>query len=201
MAGIILLIPAIAVAQGEHSRRVATELIVMSGDMKRLGSTKTATPQYKGLRDRIRGGLAGLELMARYANEEQERPVSLHAELIQNLHKAFQDNDHQHFIETLVRLINAYPFAATGILPAQATPARLKRGGTLHEEHCAACHDEPNSDVERPAYNLSSEAKQLPAIEFAARMVVGVRGDRLTGIDNPLTDEQVASLIVFYKSR
>ena len=36
--------------------------------------------------------------------------------------------------------------------------------------------------------------------EFAARMVVGVRGDALTGLDNPLTDEEIASLIAFYRA-
>ena len=201
MVGVFILTPAIALAQGEHLRRMATELVVISGDMKRLVSTKPGTPRHKGLSARIKGGLAGLELLLRLANEEQGRSTYLHSNLIPALRSSFRDGNAKRFREITDKLIAVFPFTATGILPAKSTPLRLKRGRALHEELCAACHDEPDLDVERPAYNLFREAKQLPATEFSARMVVGVRGDRVTGIDNPLSDEQIGSMIAYYLSR
>lgn len=200
MAGVFLLTPAITLAQGEHQRRVATELLVIKGDMKRLLSTKAGTSMHKGLLDRIGGGLAGLDVLRRLANEEQGRMTTLYEDLVPALRTAFQKRHTGLFLDITKTLMTAYPFAATGILPAHPLPIRIKRGRSLHEELCAACHDEPVMDVERPAYNLFAEAKRLLPKEFAARMVVGVRGDRLTGIDNPLTDEQIASMIAFYVS-
>ncbi len=193
--------PAVAFAQGEHARRAATELLVLAGDARRLAAEDTNDLHRKGLADRIRGGLAGLELMLRLADQEQGHQPRPHGEALAALREALTAGDLVRLQSLAADLVAAYPFRATGILPAIPTSKRLKLGRELHEELCAGCHDAPDLEVERPAYNLFDEAQQLSPGEFSARMSVGVRGDRVTGIDNPLSDEQIASLVAYYRSR
>lgn len=90
-------------------------------------------------------------------------------------------------------LIEVYPLRLPGILPVDTDPY-LK----LHQQLCAACHDNPNKDVERPAYNLCEQYKSVGQREMFARLLVGVRGDRVTGIDNPLSDLQLMGLLQLY---
>jgi len=71
---------------------------------------------------------------------------------------------------------------------------------SLHTDLCSACHDKPNNDVERPAYDLYQQTKSIARPEMFARMLVGVRGDRVTGIDSPLTDLQILGLMRLYQS-
>jgi cytochrome c553 len=191
--------PAIALAQGEHARRAAVELLVITGDARRLAEESPRELHRKGLADRIRGGLSGLDLMLRLADEEQGKEARSYASEVIALREALTANDLAALRALASDLLTAHPFRASGILPARATPERLERGKALHEELCAGCHDTPDTQVERPAYNLYEEARSLPALEFAARMTLGVRGDRVTGIDNPLSDEQIASLIAWYR--
>lgn len=35
---------------------------------------------------------------------------------------------------------------------------------------------------------------------FAARMIIGIRGDRVTGVGSSFTDEEMAGLIAYYRS-
>ena len=56
-------------------------------------------------------------------------------------------------------------------------------------------------DTERPAYNLFEQAQRLPLPEFAARMLVGIRGDRVTATDNPFSDAELQALITLYRGR
>lgn len=193
--------PAVASAQGEHARRAASELLVIAGDAKRLADPDTNALHRKGLGDRIRGGLAGLDLLLRLSDQERGRPSRSYRADVHEFRKALADGDLTRFGALTEPLIAAHTFKATGILPATTTPQRLKRAETLHDDLCAGCHDDPDLGVERPAYNLFREVRRLPPLEFAARMMIGVRGDATTGIDNPLTDEQVASLIAYYRSR
>ena len=192
--------PAIALAQGEHARRAATELLVLAGDARRLAAEDTKDLHRKGLADRILGGLSGLDLMLRLADQERGRHPRSHGQALAALREALTAGDLVRFQSLAADLIAAYPFRGTGILRATRTAERLERGRKLHEELCAGCHDAPDLAVERPAYNLFEEVKRLSPGEFAARMSVGVRGDRVTGIDNPLSDEQIASLIAYYRS-
>lgn len=189
-----------ASAQGEHGRRAATELLVLSGDVQKLANEKLSGLHIKGLKDRIGGGLAGLEIMLRLADQEAGRkPVDYTLDL-QKIRKSWLAHDLAALTSKLSNLLTMHPLDTGGILPAKATKTALIAAKNLHEELCAACHDEPDLEVPRPAFNLFKEARRLPANEFAARMMVGVRGDRVTGIDNPLTDAQISALIHYYKT-
>jgi hypothetical protein len=189
-----------AIAEGEHSRRAATELLVLRGDIQKLTKNNLSGLHIKGLKDRIGGGLAGLEIMLRLADQEAgKKPIDYIPDL-NNIRKSWGAFNLTALADGLDRLQTIHPFAASGILPAKATISAMAAAKNLHEDLCAACHDEPDLEVPRPAFNLFKEAQQLPESEFAARMSVGVRGDRITGIDNPLTDAQISALISYYKT-
>jgi len=188
-------------AQGEHARRVAAELLVMQGDARKLLQLPAPTKLHRiGLEDRLRGGLAGLAILLRLADQELARKPPGSRSIVNKARAALQHNDLLRFKKIISELIARYPLASTGILPAGATAQRLKTARQLHETICAGCHDEPDTEVPRPAYNLSTEARTMPPAEFAARMILGLRGDRITGIANPLSDEEIAALIAYYKT-
>jgi len=189
-----------ALAEGEHSRRAATELLVLRGDVRKLTQNNLSDLHIIGLKDRIGGGLAGLEIMLRLADQQAGiKPVD-YSTVLDNLRTSWRASDFTALADRLSDLQSTHPFRATGILPIQATTSALTAAKELHEDLCAGCHDDPDLDVPRPAYNLFEDAQQLSGREFAARMSVGVRGDRITGIDNPLTDAQISALMFYYKS-
>lgn len=201
----VLRAPDTAAAQGEHARRVAAELLVMRGDLRKLSNKPAAAKRHqKGLRNRLRGGLAGLDILLRLANQETLRLTeptgAMPSAAVNTLRQALNQQDLTAFKAKLSQLVNRYPLATTGILLKPPLRANIKTGQKIHNEHCAGCHDSPDTDTQRPAYNLFAEAKAMPPTEFAARMILGVRGDRVTGISNPLTDSQIAALIAYYRA-
>lgn len=200
-AGAILGAPAACLGEGEHARRAAVELLVLRGDLRRYEDERFTALQKKGLADRIRGALAGLDLLFRLADEESGRSprAGEHRQRARRLRRLFETGSLQANDDLLDGLIRAFPFRATGLGFTTTSAGGLDGARRLHEELCAPCHDAPDTDVARPAYNLFEEAKRLAPAEFAARLVIGVRGDRVTGIDNPLTDAQIASLIAYYR--
>jgi len=197
LAGVLLIGASASVfPAGEHSRRAGAELLVLRGDLDRLAPGVLPSEQILGLKARIRGGLAALPLLLRLADQELQRePMYL------TTAKPLEPLD-AGAIEALRRrlktLSERYPFRGTGILPATPSPRRLSRARELHQSLCAACHDSPATGQERPAFNLFVQARSLPRREFAARMLIGIRGDVLTGLGNPFTDEELAALIAFY---
>jgi len=199
LAGMLFLsTPAIVFSAGEHSRRAGAELQVLIGDLGRLEQPALPEKQVRGLKARIRGTLAALPLLLRLADQEQGRaPIPMSAGKLVESFGAGPDAGLQ---RRLRMLAERYPFRGTGILPASASPRRLSLARELHQTLCAACHDTPDLDRERPAFNLFLQARSMPLREFAARMLVGIRGDAVTGVDNPFTDEELAALIAFYRN-
>ena len=102
-------------------------------------------------------------------------------------------------ISMLAAMARAYPFDVAGILPAEATPERLRIGKAIHDETCAGCHDHPDPEAALPAPNLFRWARTMPAAEFAARLYAGIRGDALTALANPLGAAEMAALIAYYR--
>jgi hypothetical protein len=195
----LCFIPVSVNGEGEHVRRVGAELLVLQGDVEKLIRNEVSEQQRIGLRDRILGGLSSLPLLLRSAAQEQRRKKPLAgAAVLRNLLERERLTE---LARRIGLLSGDYPFRGTGILPANPTIHRISMARRLHKEYCAACHDSPYLETERPAFNLFSQARETGLREFAARMVVGVRGDALTGLDNPLTDEEIASLIAFYRAR
>jgi len=188
-------------SQGEHARRAAAELRVILGDARTLTASPAPSRSHlKGLYDRLRGTLSALAILMRLADQERGRSPRNVQSVLAGLAAALDRNNFAGFIDTLSDLTSQYPLPAKVILPATPTPARLNRAKEIHQSLCSVCHDEPDREVERPAYNLFKQANAVSVTEFAARMMIGVRGDRVTGLGNPLNDEELASLIAYYRS-
>lgn len=187
-------------AQGEHARRAAAELQVLSGDVTKLAELAAGRSEphlQRGFEDRIRGSLAALDILFRLADQEADRePVSYIKQV-----KAWSAlSDNRHWRDLSVKLSSfeeKFPLQVPSYPESEETH---REANNLHHRLCAGCHDAPLQNVERPAYNLYQQARSTSGREFFARMLIGVRGDRVTGIDNPLSDVEIAGLIQLYKS-
>lgn len=188
-----------AFAQGEHGRRAAAELRVLTGDTRellKLSMAETKTPQQKGLADRIRGGLSGIQILMRLADMEAGRAPVSYSQTMQELMLQSDANNWQELQSLLTPLVAEFPLT----LPRYPdTEALIKSSKELHHTHCAACHDHPAQETQRPAFNLYQQIASMDELDFFARMLVGVRGDRVTGIDNPLSDIEINGLMSHYR--
>lgn len=181
-----------AAAQGEHERRLGAELTVMLGDVRRI-ETNTASPRHReGLHDRLAGSLSSLPLLLRRAGAEASAVPALRA--------ALAKRDWPALAAGLEALKRKHPFEPGALLPNEATPERLRLGGAIHRQACAGCHDAPVADTKLPALNLFEQAKRTPRMEFAARLLLGVRGDRGTAWRNPFSDLELGALLAYYQN-
>lgn len=183
---------AAAAAQGEHERRLAAELAVMLGDVRRI-ETNAEPPQHReGLHARLAGALSSLPLLLRRAGAETS--------IVPTLRTALAKRDWRALRAGLDALQRKHPFDAGTLLPAQATPERLRLGEAIHRQACAGCHDAPAADTRLPAFNLFEQARRTPREEFAARLLIGVRGDRSTAWRNPFSDLELGALLAYYRN-
>lgn len=184
--------PAAATAQGEHERRLAAELAVMLGDLRRMESAVEPPLHIDGLRDRLGGALSSLPLLLRRAGADAAAVPPLRAALAQRDWRALRAG-----LDTLKR---RHPFEPGALLPQAATPERLRLGEAIHRQACAGCHDAPATGTKLPAFNLFEQAKRTPREEFAARLLIGVRGDRGTAWRNPFSDLELGALLAYYEN-
>ena len=169
--------------------------MVLRGDLISVTRDSVSDLHQRGLSQRIRGGLAALEILLRYADQETGKPVrSRYAEL-QKIYQAVDAADYAAALKQIEQLIEHYPLTLPPIRINDTTAFE-----PLHKKLCAGCHDVPAVNVERPAYNLYQQTKRVSSQEMFARLLIGVRGDRVTGIDNPLTDIQLLGLLALYSS-
>jgi hypothetical protein len=181
-----------AAAQDEHQRRLAAELAVMAGDVRRLAGGGE-TPQHReGLHARLAGALSSLPLLMRRAGADPAPVPALRA--------ALSGNDLDALEAGVSALHRDHPLELRYVLPAPPTPERLRLGEAIHRQSCAGCHDAPVTDSRLPARNLFEQARAMPREEFAARLLSGVRGDRTTGYRNPFSDLEIGALLAYYES-
>ena len=185
-------------ADGEHSRRLAAEIVITIGDVRRLADPATPPLHQLGLRQRIGGALVGLGLLVRRAREERPQPAPPLG-WRQRLGEALAAADLARLTAELENLSRLYPIDLKGIVPARPTPQRLRVGKELHDEVCAPCHESPDLEVALPAFNLTEQARAMSHREFAARLIGGIRGDAVATLQNPFSDEDLAALLAFYR--
>lgn len=180
-----------ALAAGEHERRLAAELMVLAGDVRRVTATTLPPLERAGLERRIVGSLSSLPLLLRRTGRSRDDVSALRIAADRKNWPALLKG-----VEALKRRV---PFIAERLLGSPASEETLARGAALHRSTCAACHDTPApDDTFLPAKNLTEQMKSMPREEFAARLWLGVRGDRITGYANPFSDSELAALIVHY---
>lgn len=217
---------AAAAAQGEHGRRLAAELAVMAGDLRRLEANDELPQHREGLRARLAGALSSLPLLLRRAGACEGPPPDPRPEgrgdsgslrskkyaavglgrpgadcaAVPPLRAALAKRDGRTLRAGLEALKRKHPFEPGALLPRAATPERLRLGEAIHRQACAGCHDAPAADTPLPAFNLFEQAQRTPRAEFAARLLIGVRGDRSTAWRNPFSDLELGALLAYYES-
>lgn len=181
-----------AAALDEHDRRLAAELLVMAGDARRLAEDEATPTQREGLRMRLAGALSSLTLLLRRAGGD--------AAVVPALRAAAARGDWRALRTSLDDLQRAHPHDLESIASAATTPERLGLGRSIHAEACAGCHDAPAVDTRLPARDLYAQIATMPREEFAARLYLGVRGDRSTAYRNPFSDLELGALVAWYAS-
>ena len=190
LAGLAAFAPQ-AAAQDEHRRRLAAELTVMAGDLRRLEAAAEPPLRLEGLLARLAGALSSLPLLLRRAATD--------AGTVPAMREAFARRDWDSLRAHLRELRNAHPFEARALVPGKPTPAQLRAGEAIHRQTCAGCHDAQVVDTSLPALSLFEQTRQMPREEFAARLLLGVRGDRSTAYRNPFSDLELAALQAYYE--
>lgn len=178
-------------AAGEHERRLAAELVVMAGDTRRLMDNEGGPLERKGLAKRVAGALASLPLLLRRAQGDPAPVAALRA--------THEQGDWRRLATQIETLRKRHPFDARHLLGTAPTREVLALGASIHTSTCAACHDKPSgADTLLPAKMLAAQLKSMPREEFAARLWLGVRGDKSTALANPFSDAELAALIAWY---
>jgi mono/diheme cytochrome c family protein len=188
-------------AQGEHQRRFAVELRLIAGDLRRLGQEHATQEHAAGLQQRLRGSLSYLGLLGREAVQERGVADPQLATDVSRLRDAYDSGAQAAMHAPLARLLQRYPlrfsdFTADRIKDAQ----RLAIGRDIDRQLCFGCHQNPNPAAANPAPNLFADARSMTREEFVARLMGGVRGVPATGLDNPLSDEDLRGLYAWYRN-
>lgn len=175
----------------DHEHRLAAELLIMGGDVRRIIEEKLPPLERTGLERRVAGALSSLPILLRRSGHSGKDADPLRAALGRNDWRALQ--------AALTALQRRNPFDARRLIDMAPTPSVLSLGATLHLETCAGCHDAPPAaDTLLPAKNLSQQLRSMPRDEFAARLWLGVRGERHMGYSNPFNDSELSALIAHY---
>ena len=164
----------------------------MAGDARRLATGAGGPLEREGLVKRLNGALASLPLLLRRADGDTRPVAALRATLARG--------DWRAFAAALAPLRQRHAFDARALLTAAPTQDMLALGAAIHRTTCAGCHDAAGGDTLLPAFDLSRQIKSMPREEFAARLLLGVRGDRTIAWHNPFSDAELAALIAWYAS-
>lgn len=184
---------AVVHAAGEHERRLAAEVTVMAGDVRRLMAGEGGPLEREGLVKRLNGALSSLPLLLRRTDGDPKSVIAMRASIARSDWRALS--------ATLATLKQRHPFDTRMLLVAEPTPEMLTLGASIHRTSCAGCHDAASADSLLPSKSFVAQLKPMPREEFAARLLLGVRGDRTTGWRNPFSDFELAALISYYSDR
>ena len=187
-------------AQDEHNQRFGMEIAVIAGDLRLLQQGGLEQRHRQGLVDRITSALGFLGLLAREARQASDGRDPVASMEIADARRHFADGDLAATATRLRRLSQAHPLDLSGFLPVQSTAQRLARGREIYQSTCRACHVAPDRARDNPARNLIRDAATMPEQEFVARLLAGVRGDARTGLENPLSDEDIRSLLAWLRN-
>ena len=188
-------------AQGEHQRRFAVELRLIAGDLRRLGQEQATQEHTAGLQQRLRGSLSYLGLLGREAVQERSQPDPQLAADVNRLRDAYDAGKQSAMHAPLARLLQRYPLSVTDFsADRQQDAQRLAVGRDIDRSLCFGCHQNPNPEAANPAPDLFADARSMTREEFVARLMGGVRGVPATGLDNPLSDEDLRGLYAWYRN-
>jgi len=179
---------------GDAERRLAAELLVMTGDLRRLQHEAPRPIERQGLEQRLAGSLSSLPLSLRRAGGDRAAAAELRGRL--------EQRDWQGLSQGLQALRQRHPFDARALLATPPGDDAVRIGAEIHRTTCAGCHDTITGvDTLLPTQRLAKQFRSMSMEEFAARLWLGVRGDKSTGYANPFSDGELAALIAWYAAQ
>lgn len=184
-------------SQGADQRQLAAHLVILAGDLKRLGDEHLPVVQRSGLNQRIMGLMGGLPWLFRINGDPENADKAR-----QYLGDPVAVTLNSPFNGWLDQMRERYPFSTRVFDPDRVPPTSYPKALAIHQTYCAGCHDGTAEDAEvaLPARDLYLMAAEMTVEEFLARLANGVRGDQVTGLANPLTDAQMAALTALYRA-
>ena len=205
MTAMALAVAVIAASAAPFSRpapatQLAAELLIVRGDLARLGDEPGLSPANReGLRQRIVGALGLLPWLLREAGDA---PAADRLRVWQS--RPFVDAAARAALTAEIDAeIARHAIDRGAFLDPPPTPARLNEARSIHETYCAGCHDGAGngaSDALLPARDLFGMARREAPDLFLARLINGVKGDEAIHFANPLTDAQIGALWTFYRT-
>ena len=201
ISGAVLLSTAsVSMAYGEHSQRLAANLLVLQGDLRQLLKTDFTDIHRHSLSLRIEEKLGLLALLVRSANEQNPASNTHNPEEFGQLLFLFDSSELKPLLSKLESLSRKYPLILSPVLQSTFSPVFFKKAEQMHLRLCAGCHSGTMAENALPAFDLFRQSRSISRMEFAARMLTGLRGDQLTSLQNPLTDAELSALISFYRN-
>ena len=190
----------VSFAYGEHSQRLAANLLVVQGDLKLLLKLDTSDYQRNSLSVRIEEKLGMLELLVRSANQNNQANYPQNPEEFRYLLLLFNSSKLKPLLNELESLSGKYPLVLSPILQSKFPPVFFKIAAEMHQRLCIGCHSGAMTKNSLPAFDLFKQSRSISRMEFVARMLTGLRGDRVTSLQNPMTDAELSLLISYYRN-
>lgn len=185
---------------GDDARNFAAVLQVLQGDVARLGNAGLPAVQRPAVEARVQSFINMLPLLAREylsADAELERAAVLR---LRKLKAAYRQGRSEAFGQALDGLLADYPLDTRGLTRTSVSDGQIRWAGRLYANQCISCHGYQDPKDGMPAPDLFAWAHEMKPKEFAARLIVGVRGTPKIGLRNPLTKDQMAALIAYFHS-
>lgn len=188
-----------ALATGEYDRTLRVDVAVLQGDARLLADPATPPIRRTGLKARIASTLGTLEMTARERNNST--PLNqIRLPAVAALRADFRHGSPQRFLRSATSLATTLPLDTTYFTPLVITPLRAKIGEDIYRKLCIGCHQYTDQHAANPAPNLFAMARSTPSTEFVARMLGGIHGVPRTTLKNPFSDEEIASLMVYFST-
>ena len=201
LSGAVLLSTApVSLAYGEHSKRLAANILVLQGDLRQLLNTATSDIHRRSLSLRIEEKLGLLALLVRSANQKESVSYTHNPEEFRQLLFLFKSSEFKSLLNELESLSLKYPLFLSPILQSSFPPVFFKQAEEMHRRLCSGCHSGAMAVNFLPAYDLFMQSRSIARMEFVARMLTGLRGNQLTSLQNPLTDTELSALISYYRN-
>lgn len=196
----LLAVSAPAPAAGEYDRALRVDVAVLQGDARLLADPATPAVRRTGLRARIASTLGTLGISAREAWNHSHDPSQILLPSITALRTDFRRQRPDQFLRRATSLAMTFPLDTTYFIPLAITPLRARTGQSIYRQLCIGCHQYTDPNAANPAPNLFAMAQSIPPTELVARMLGGVHGAPRTTLKNPFSDEEIASLLVYFSA-
>ena len=185
-----------------------SELLILQSDVRQYRVTDNQNPRKIGLENRVRVAFSTLAMICRrYLDVRQAGHPDREANdrgfiaEIRQLSMDFADNRIEPFETRIKTLIEQAPLPLQLFRIDREGPDDENQAGEIYRQYCHGCHSNTDPSSPNPAHGLADMARQLPEIEFIARMWLGVKGTPDIGLSNPLTPLEISAMRRFLLSR